>query len=128
MRVIQVSEQQIVSMHATGAMVFTASQGAEPKHAVALGFERCGAHVRDLLLQRIRHGAMPADDHLLTLVPRPCDVEMRQLLDDIPSIIKGGLLTEFVKTLPTLKLPAGELTLTLKEKAMRRLRSALGMA
>ena len=76
MRVIQVSELHIVSMHATGAMVFTASQGAEPKHGVALGFERCGAHVRDLLLQRIQHGAMPADDHLLTLVPRPCAVEM----------------------------------------------------
>ena len=54
---------------------------------------------------------------------------MRQLLDDIPGILTGGLLTEFVKTLPTLKLPAGQgKGLTAKEKAMRRLRSALGMA
>ena len=129
MRDIGVSEQRFVPMRDTGTMVFEKTQGDEPTHAVALGFGRCGAAVRDLFLQRVKHGALRGDDQGLTLIARPCDVEIRQLLVKSPGILTVDLLKAFGEGLPK---PASRSADTLpkltgKAKAMHRLRSAFDL-
>ena len=128
---ILLSEQRIVPVRAAGAMIFKASEGEDPTEAVALGFERCGAGMRDLLVARAQHGVVPGDDQLLTLTARPCDAEMRQLLSNSPDVLTQGLLTAFCKGLPALAR-ASTKDASVKEapteRLLRRLRSALGKA
>lgn len=118
-RVIWLSEQRTVSVRGTGVMVSEDAQRDEPVEAVALGFARCGAAMRDLLMGRVQHGSVPGDDHLLTLSPRPCDAEMCRLLENNSGVLTMDLLTAFCKG-----LPHDSFCGTAKEKAMSRLRSA----
>ena len=131
MRDIPLSEQRIVPVRDTGAMIFKTSEGEDPTQAVALGFARCGADVRDLLVARAQYGVVPGDDQLLTLSARPCDAEMRHLLTNSPDVLTLGLLTEFCKGLPALPRASTKDAIVKEapaERLLRRLRSALGKA
>ena len=123
------SDQHIVvPVQATGAVVLEASLGDEATQAVALGFERCGSALRDLLALRAQHGTVPDDDHLLAPITAPCTVEMRQMLESSsPEVLTTELLSAFCKGTgaPSVTPKTGE---TKKEALVRRLCTYLNRA
>ena len=106
-------------------MIYEETAGEEITHAVALGFARCGARLRDLLLRRVKYGYKDGDDAGLTLAIRPCDAELSTFLSAHPeSDLVMPLAQAFCLHLPHC---APGVTAKGKARLMHRLRTHVGL-